>query len=42
MPDGRVLIDSFHCSRYNVNTGVLTADMFDAVFKRALELREAV
>ncbi len=41
MPDGRILIDSFHCSRYNVNTGVLTAEMFDAVFKRALELRGA-
>ncbi len=22
--DGRVLIDSYHCSRYNTNTGVLT------------------
>ena len=26
-----VLIDSYHCSRYNVNTGRLTAEMFDAV-----------
>ncbi|TCQ09100.1 uracil-DNA glycosylase [Sphingomonas sp. PP-CC-3A-396] len=39
MPDGRILIDSYHCSRYNMNTGVLTAEMFDAVFARALELR---
>lgn len=39
MPDGRVLIDSYHCSRYNQNTGRLTADMFEAVFERALELR---
>jgi uracil-DNA glycosylase len=42
MPDGRILIDSFHCSRYNVNTGVLTAEMLDAVFERALELRGTV
>ena len=28
-----VLFDSYHCSRYNTNTGVLTADMFAALFK---------
>lgn len=39
MPDGRVLIDSYHCSRYNQNTGRLTPAMFAAVFARALELR---
>lgn len=38
MPDGRMLIDSYHCSRYNQNIGRLTADMLDAVFARALEL----
>jgi uracil-DNA glycosylase family 4 len=27
-----VLFDSYHCSRYNTNTGVLTPDMFRAVF----------
>jgi uracil-DNA glycosylase family 4 len=26
------LFSSYHCSRYNTNTGVLTADMFRAVF----------
>ena len=26
------LFDSYHCSRYNTNTGVLTAAMFEAVF----------
>lgn len=26
------LFDSYHCSRYNTNTGVLTAEMFRAVF----------
>ena len=40
MPDGRWLIDSYHCSRYNTNTGRLTAEMFEAVFVRALQLRE--
>ncbi len=30
--DGRVLADSFHCSRYNTNTRRLTPEMFDAVF----------
>lgn len=39
MPSGVRLIDSYHCSRYNQNTGRLTADMFDAVFARAVELR---
>ncbi|MBV9331616.1 MAG: uracil-DNA glycosylase [Alphaproteobacteria bacterium] len=29
------LISSYHCSRYNTNTGVLTAKMFDEVVKRA-------
>jgi uracil-DNA glycosylase family 4 len=29
------LLDSYHCSRYNTNTGVLTPDMFRAVFKTA-------
>jgi uracil-DNA glycosylase family 4 len=40
MPDGRLLIDSYHCSRYNQNTGRLTAEMFEAVFARAVELRD--
>ena len=39
LPDGRILIDSYHCSRYNQNTGRLTPEMFEAVFARALELR---
>jgi uracil-DNA glycosylase family 4 len=26
------LFDSYHCSRYNTNTGVLTTDMFRSVF----------
>ncbi len=40
LPDGRILIDSYHCSRYNQNTGRLTAEMFEAVFARANALRD--
>jgi len=29
---GLILFDSYHCSRYNTNTGRLTPDMFRAVF----------
>jgi len=32
---GLVLFDSYHCSRYNTNTGVLTPEMFRAVFAAA-------
>jgi uracil-DNA glycosylase len=31
------LIDSYHCSRYNANTGVLTQEMFWAVFTKVRE-----
>ena len=30
--DGLTLFDSYHCSRYNTNTGKLTPPMFQAVF----------
>ena len=30
---GLTLIDSYHCSRYNTNTGRLTTDMFESVFE---------
>jgi uracil-DNA glycosylase family 4 len=39
LPDGRILIDSYHCSRYNQNTNRLTRAMFEAVFARAVALR---
>ena len=39
MLDGRILIDSYHCSRYNQNTGRLTAAMFEAVFEKAMSDR---
>jgi uracil-DNA glycosylase len=34
LPGGALtLFDSYHCSRYNTNTGMLTPEMFYAVFK---------
>lgn len=33
-----VLLDSYHTSRYNINTNVLTADMFDKIIARLKEL----
>jgi uracil-DNA glycosylase family 4 len=32
LPNGAALFDSYHCSRYNTNTGRLTSTMFRAVF----------
>ena len=34
LPTGLHLADSYHCSRYNTNTGVLTPKMFRDVFAR--------
>lgn len=36
--NGLRMLDSYHCSRYNTNTGRLTDDMFAAVFARARQL----
>ncbi|WP_312030562.1 uracil-DNA glycosylase [Methylosinus sp. H3A] len=33
-----ILIDSYHCSRLNTNTGALTPQMFRAIFARAREI----
>lgn len=33
-----VLLNSFHCSRLNTNTGRLTPEMFEAIFRRARAL----
>jgi uracil-DNA glycosylase family 4 len=38
LPDGRHLIDSYHCSRYNTQTRRLTTAMFQQVLKRAASL----
>jgi uracil-DNA glycosylase family 4 len=35
------LFDSYHCSRYNTNTGVLTTEMFRSVFAQAREFLQA-
>lgn len=35
LPGGRLLLDSFHCSRYNTQTRRLTPEMFRAVFAEA-------
>lgn len=34
---GRILIDSYHCSRYNTNTRRLTTEMFEGVFEEINE-----
>jgi uracil-DNA glycosylase family 4 len=38
---GLAVYDSYHCSRYNTNTGVLTAEMFRTVFARVRRELEA-
>ena len=35
-----MLISSYHCSRYNTNTGVLTTKMFEDVVEKAKKLAE--
>jgi uracil-DNA glycosylase family 4 len=34
LPNGLTLADSYHCSRYNTNTGRLTTEMFETVFEK--------
>ncbi len=34
LPNGLTLLDSFHPSRYNQNTGKITPDIFENVFDR--------
>jgi uracil-DNA glycosylase family 4 len=41
LPQRRRLLDSYHCSRYNTQTGRLTAAMFEAVVARARTLLDA-
>ena len=33
LPNGLLLANSYHCSRYNTNTGRLTESMFHDVFR---------
>jgi uracil-DNA glycosylase family 4 len=37
---GRVLLDSYHCSRYNTQTRRLTTEMFEAIIERARDLAQ--
>jgi len=37
LPDGRLLADSYHCSRLNTNTGKLTVETFEEVFAALLD-----
>jgi uracil-DNA glycosylase len=39
--DGRVMIDSYHCSRYNTSTRRLTPAMFETVVARARAIADA-
>ena len=41
LEDGRMLVGSYHCSRYNTNTGRLTEEMFHDVFRQVRELLDA-
>ena len=38
LPDSLHLLDSYHCSRYNTQTGRLTPAMFRRVFKKAQQI----
>jgi uracil-DNA glycosylase len=38
VPSGKIVIDSYHCSKRNIMTGRLTEEMFSDVFERAAEL----
>jgi uracil-DNA glycosylase family 4 len=42
MPNDHVLIDSYHCSRYNTNTGRLTEAMFHQVFALATQYLQSM
>lgn len=37
LPNGLTLVDSYHCSRYNTNTGRLTAEMFEDAVRKTCE-----
>jgi uracil-DNA glycosylase family 4 len=39
LPSGVMLVDSYHCSRLNINTGLLTPEMFRNALASTLALR---
>lgn len=42
LAEGRALVDSYHCSRYNTQTRRLTGEMFAAVFRSVQNLLDDV
>ena len=42
LANNRILIDSYHCSRYNTQTGRLTEKMFCDIFKQAIDYRKMI
>ena len=40
LPRGPILVASYHCSRYNINTGRLTPEMFKSAVRAAVEVLE--
>jgi uracil-DNA glycosylase family 4 len=42
LPQSARLFDSYHCSRYNTNTGQLTPDMFRQVFSSARDFLDSL
>jgi uracil-DNA glycosylase len=38
---GIPIVSSYHCSRYNTNTGVLTTEMFEDVFRKVRDILQA-
>lgn len=38
LPNGCIMVSSYHCSRYNTQTKRLTTDMFETVMSRAKEI----
>ena len=38
--EGRLLLDSYHCSRYNTQTRRLTTEMFEAIVEKARDLAQ--
>jgi uracil-DNA glycosylase len=41
LPNGVMLVDSYHCSRYNTQTRRLTTEMFETVVGRARSIADA-